>query len=105
MKNGYFIDTLTSVDIQEIVKIGGEVIQIYEVVKCRENFKVSPFRKVSEMLFALRQRYKNEGNALMPALVKLVMNALYGIQIRKYFIDFYKCRSQQYMETEYDDEV
>ena len=28
MRNGYIIDTLTSVDIQEIVKIGGKVIQI-----------------------------------------------------------------------------
>ena len=30
MRNGYIIDTLTSVDIQEIVKIGGKVIEIYE---------------------------------------------------------------------------
>ena len=32
MRNGYIIDTLTSVDIQEIVKIGGKVIEIYEGV-------------------------------------------------------------------------
>ena len=32
MRNGYFIDTLTSVDIQEIAKIGGRVIEIYEGV-------------------------------------------------------------------------
>ena len=29
MRNGYIIDHLTSVDIQEIVKIGGKVIEIY----------------------------------------------------------------------------
>ena len=29
MRNGYIIDTLTSVDIQEIVKIGGKVIENY----------------------------------------------------------------------------
>ena len=29
MRNGYIIDTLTSVDIQEIVKIDGRVIRIY----------------------------------------------------------------------------
>ena len=40
MRNGYIIDTLTSVDIQEIVKIGGKVIQIYEGVICRENFNI-----------------------------------------------------------------
>ena len=65
MRNGYIIDTLTSVDIQEIVKIGGIVIQIYEGVIYRENFKVSPFRKVIDKLFALRQKYKDEGNDVM----------------------------------------
>ena len=44
MRNGYITDTLTSVDIQEIVEIGGKVFQIYEGVFYRENFKVSPFR-------------------------------------------------------------
>ena len=52
MRNGYIIDTLTSVDIWEIVKIGGRVIEIYEGVLYRENFKISPFRKVTEKLFA-----------------------------------------------------
>ena len=56
MRNGYIIDTLTSVDIQEIVKIGGKVIEIYEEVIYRKNFKISPFRKVIENLFALRQK-------------------------------------------------
>ena len=32
MRNGYIIDTLTSVDIQEIVKIDGKVIEIYQGV-------------------------------------------------------------------------
>ena len=30
MKNGYIIQTLTSVDFQEIVKIGGNVIEFYK---------------------------------------------------------------------------
>ena len=46
MRNGYIIDTLTSIDIQEIDKIGGKVIEIYEGVIYRENLKVSPFRKL-----------------------------------------------------------
>ena len=65
MRNGYIIDTLTSVDIQEIVKTSGRVIQIYEGVIYRENFKISPFRKVREKLFALRKKYKDEHNDLM----------------------------------------
>ena len=45
MRNGCILDTLTSVDIQEIAKIGGKVKDIYQGVIYRENFKVSPFKK------------------------------------------------------------
>ena len=76
MRNGHIIDVLTSVDICEIVKIGGKVIRIYEGVLYRENFKVSPFRKVIEQLFSLRQKYKDEHNDLMQRLVKSIMNSL-----------------------------
>ena len=105
MRNGYIIDTLTSVDICEIVKIGGKVIQIYEGVIYRENFRINPFRKVIEKLFALRQQYKDEHNDLMEGLVKLIMNSLYGVQIRKDIDQSYKCKSQHWMKTEYDENV
>ena len=52
MRSGYILDTLTSVCFREIVKIRCTVIGIYECVFCRKNFKVSPFRKVDEKLFA-----------------------------------------------------
>ena len=32
MRNGYIVETLTSVDFQEIVKIGGKIVEIYEGV-------------------------------------------------------------------------
>ena len=56
MRNGYIIDTLTSLDIQEIVKTGAKVIETYEGVIYREKFKISQFRKFIEKLFALRQK-------------------------------------------------
>ena len=105
MRNGYIIDTLTSVDIQEIVKIGGKVIEIYEGVIYRENFKVSPFRKVIGYLFALRQKYKDEGNDVMQLLVKLLMNSLYGEQIRKDIEEKFACKSEYWMQKEYDERV
>ena len=46
MKNDYNIDTLTSVDIQESVKIVGKLIEYFEGVIYRKNFKLSPFEKV-----------------------------------------------------------
>ena len=105
MRNGYIIDYLTSVDIQEIVKIGGKVIKIYEGVIYRENFKISPFRKVIEKLFALRQKYKDENNEVMQLLVKLLMNSLYGENIRKDIEEKFLCKSQMWMESEYDERV
>ena len=36
MRNGYITQIITSVDIEENVKIGGKVIQIYEGVIYRE---------------------------------------------------------------------
>ena len=60
LRNGYIKDTLTSVDIQEIVKIGGRIIEIFEGVIYQENFKVSPFRKVIDNIFALRQNFQDE---------------------------------------------
>ena len=63
-------------DIPEVVKIGGKVIEIYEGVIYRENFKVFPFRKVIDKLLALRQKFKDESNDVMQLLVKLLMNSL-----------------------------
>ena len=56
LRNGYIVDTLTSVNIREFVKIGGKVIEIYEGVIYREIFKVFPFKKVNDKLFELRQK-------------------------------------------------
>ena len=70
MRNGYIIDTLTNVDIQEIVKIGERVMEVYEGVVHREKFKIVAFRKVIYKLFALRQKCKDENNDVMQKLVK-----------------------------------
>ena len=60
MRIGFIIDKLTSVDLCEIPKTGGKVIESYESVIYRENFGISPFRKVLEKLFASRHNYKDE---------------------------------------------
>ena len=52
-RNGFIFDTLTSVDSQELVKIGGKVVELFEGVFYRENFKVSPFKKVFDTFFEL----------------------------------------------------
>ena len=105
MRNGYIVDILTSVDIQEIVKTGGKVIEVYESAIDRKNFKVSPFKKVIDNLFKLRQNYEEENNDDMQLLVKLIMNSLYGEQIRKDFEESYECKSEAWMMAEYDELV
>ena len=105
MRNGYINDTLTSVDICEIVEIGGRVIEIYEGVIYRENFKISPFRKVMEKLFTSGQKYKDGHNDLMQGVIRLFMNSLCGVQIRKDIDQSYKCESQHWMGREYDENV
>ena len=60
IRNGYIIDTLTSVGIQKIVETSGKVIKIYQGVIYRENFKISIFGKVLENLFALRHEYEDK---------------------------------------------
>ena len=56
MRKSFINDPLTSVDNQEIVKTVGNVIEFYEGVIYRENFKVSPFKKVLENFFASGQK-------------------------------------------------
>ena len=58
--------------------------------------------KKPEKVFASRQKYKDEGDDLMQGLYKLILNSLYGVQIHKDINEFYKCKSQHWMETEYD---
>ena len=94
MRNGYIINHLTSVDIQEIVKKGGKKIQVYEGVINRESFKVSPFKKDFDKLFALRQKNKDENNEIMQLLVKLLKNLLYSENTRKDIEEKFACKSE-----------
>ena len=105
MRNGYITQVLTSVDIQEIVKIGEKVVVIYEGVIYRENAKVSPFKKVIEKLFELRQKYKEENDEVTQLLIKLIMKSLDGEFLRKDILECYQCKSEMWMQTEYDERV
>ena len=41
----------------------------------------------------------------MQGLVKLIMNNLYGVQMRRDINEPFKCKSEHWMKTEYDDNV
>ena len=102
------VNTLSLVDNQENVTIGGKMVENYGGVIHQENFKISPFRKVIEKLFSLRQKSKDEGKILKQGLVKLVLKCLYRAQIRKDRKDikqFFCCESEHLIQTEYDENV
>ena len=85
--------------------MGGKVVEFYEGVIQRANFKLSPFEKVIDKFFELRQKYKDENNDVMQLLVELIMNPLYGEQIRKDIEESDLCKSENWMMTEYDERV
>ena len=99
MTNGYIVDTLTNVDIQKIVKLGGKVCEIYEMFTYLENFKVSALRNVIDKLSALGQKDKDENNDVMQMLVKLILNYLYREQIRKDIGESFAGKSEYWMMT------
>ena len=103
MRNRYITQVLTSVDIQENVRIGGKVIELYEGVIYKEIFTMNPFEKVIDKLFARRKKYKKEKNEVMQLLVKLIMNALYGEFLRKDITENYQCKSEMWMQAEYEE--
>ena len=90
---------------KESLKNADKVIEIYEGDIYRENYKVSPFRKVIDEIFELRQKYKEENNEVMQLLVKLFMNSLYGELLRKDILESYQCKSEMCIQTEYDERV
>ena len=104
MKNGYIVEHLTSVDIQEIIKIGGKVREIYKGVNYRENLKISPFGKVIDKLFYLSQR-KKKNIEVMQLIMKFSMNSLYGEQIRKDIEEKFACISEAWMMSQYDERI
>ena len=105
MRNEFIIDTLTVVDIQEVVKFGGKVIRNFEGVIHKESFKTSKLRKVFEKLFIVRQKNKNEVNDIMLKLVKVLLNSLYVEDIRKDITKESKCKSEYWISTEYDERI
>ena len=82
-RNGVISDTLTSVDIQEIVRAGGTIINIYQGIVYERNMEKNPFNRFIKRLFDQRLKYKKEENEVGSNLVKLLMNSLYGKTVQK----------------------
>ena len=69
MRNGIIIDTLTSVDIVEIVKCGGEILEIYEGF-FRHNLNFNPYTEFVTDMFQKRDMFQSQGKELLQNLAK-----------------------------------
>ncbi|ESO89522.1 hypothetical protein LOTGIDRAFT_165114 [Lottia gigantea] len=66
------IDVLTSVDIQEVVKAGGNILRILDGIVYEENFKTPPYREYILILKELRNKYKKKGDVVASNCMKLL---------------------------------
>ena len=53
----------------------------------------------------MRQKYTDKKHDLMQGLVKLIVNSLYGVQIRRDINESSFCKSETWMKTEFDENV
>ena len=90
MRNGIIIDTLTSVDIVEIVKYGGEILEVYEGFFCH-NLEFNPYTEFVTDMFQKRDMFKSQGKDLLQNLAKKIGLSVYGGNIRKDINEEYKC--------------
>ena len=74
---------MTSVDNKEIIRTGGKLMKRFEGVIYKEDSRVNNFPRVLDKMFELGISYKDRNDEKMQLLVELLMNSLYGEQIRK----------------------
>ena len=104
MRNGIIIDTLTSIDIVEIVKYGGVILDVYEGFFCH-NLKFNPYTKFVTDIFQKRDLFKSQGKDLLQNLAKKIGLSVYGGNIRKDINEEYKCVTENWMRENFDDRV
>ena len=89
MRNGLIIDTLTSVDIVEIVKCGCFVLKVFEGF-IRHSLEYSPYTEFVTDMFYKRDLFKSQGKNSLQNLAKKIGLSVYGGNIRKDLNEEYK---------------
>ena len=103
-RNGDITQHLTSVDIEEVVRIGGIIKEFYEGFIC-DNLDYNPFKEYILDMTAKRNEYKKQGKNILQDMCKKISKGTYGGCIRCDIHEILKCVSENWMETEYDDRV
>ena len=103
-RNGDFTQHLTSVDIEQVVRTGGIVEDVYEGFIC-DNLDYNPFEEFVPDMTAKRNEHKKQGKTTLQDVRRKMSNGVYGGCIRCDFHDISKCVSENWMKTEYNDRV
>ena len=104
MRNGIIIDTLTSVDIVEIVKCGGVILEVFEGFFCH-SLEYNPYTEFVTDMFEKRDMIKSQGKESLQNLAKKIGLSVYGGNIRKDINEEYKCVTENWMRENFDDRV
>ena len=104
MRNGIIIDTLTSIDIVEIVKCGGVILEVFEGF-FSHNLEFNPYTEFVTDMFQKRDMFKSQGKDLLQNLAKKIGLSVYGGNIRKDINEEYKCVTENWMRENFDDRV
>ena len=104
MRNGKITVTLTSVDIVEIAKCGGVIMEVYEGFFCH-NLDFNPSTEFVTDMFEKRDLFKSQGKDLLQNLAKKIGLSVYGGNIRKNINEEYKCVTENWMTENFDDRV
>ena len=103
-RNDDITQYLTSVDIEQVVRTGAVIIEFYEGFIC-DKLDYNPFKDHILDMTANRNEYKEQGKNILQTMCKNVSNGTYGGCIRRDIIEKFKCLTENWMKTEYDDRV
>ena len=91
-------------DIEEVVRSGGYIVEILEGFNC-DNLEFNPYERFFLDMTNKRNKFKEESKTLVQTLTEKVSNSVYGGCIRRNIEESYKCVTQNWMKNEYDDSV
>ena len=104
MRNGIIIDTLTCVDLVEIVNYGSIILEVFEGVFCH-NLENNPYTEFATDMFEKRDLFKSRGKDLLQDLAKKIGLPVYGGNILQDIKEEYKCVTENWMKENFDDRV
>ena len=95
---------MTSVDIVEIVKSGGNILEVFEGFVC-QNLEYNPYAESVTGVFEKRDLFKSQGKDLLRNLAENIGLSVYGGNIRKKINEKYKCVTENWMRENFHDRV